>query len=472
MISAAVLGEVAKFDAAAERALRAFRRNAIVKVDTEDCTQCGELDNYWNTIDSQLPRGNMWRADCTADAPPPLCTARWQTGQPRFEAWDGEKFELFAGKPDIQTLNQWAIASLRHFSPPARLATESPDMGSSKGTLCRRRRMARRRNKPQIPFAQFRCTRRSGARAHAGPRDWRRRRVGRRRGARPRPLVEAHMGRKSYRVEGSATRTTRGRTRTATSTTGQDFAVDGAALPPTEIVTSFEVGEHLPPATAFVEMLTAHQPRLVFFGAATVRQDSQLVNGKWVSMNPTHVNEQPFAYWVERFAAAGYALDAARAARLRVALFADPGYQKALQTCRAWWYAKNLLVFRRVTSAADRAALDAELARAPAAAAGHFAALFDGDTAAGEHAAALYGSHLATVPGHPCEGRDIDWMWRRDNDEFAALWTRASATPPSRGSGEATPTRSGTRRVERRAVATVLTISLAKHQAAYPHGQP
>ena len=162
----------------------------------------------------------------------------------------------------------------------------------------------------------------------------------------------------------------------------------------------------------------------MFFGAATVRQDSQLVNGKWVSMNPTHVNEQPFAYWVERFAAAGYALDAARAARLRVALFADPGYQKALQTCRAWWYAKNLLVFRRVTSAADRAALDAELARAPATAAGHFAALFDGDAAAGEHAAALYGSHLATVPGHPCEGRDIDWMWRRDNDEFAALYAR------------------------------------------------
>ena len=63
-------------------------------------------------------------------------------------------------------------------------------------------------------------------------------------------------------------------------------------------------------------------------------------------------------------------------------------------------------------------------ANPPATAAGHFAALFDGDAAAGEHAAALYGSHLATVPGHPCEGRDIDWMWRRDNDEFAALYAR------------------------------------------------
>ena len=432
MISVAVLGEVAKFDAAAERALRTFRRNAIIKVDTQNCAQCGELDNYWNTVDSQLPRGNMWRADCTADSPPALCAARWQTGQPRFEAWDGEKFELFAGKPDIQTLNQWAIASLRHFSPPARLAAESPDMGSSKGTLFvspTQEGTAAQTANPQIPFAQFsvygdafpalaRTLGREIGDDGASVVD-----VGCGHGL----LVEAQraMGRKSYCVEGSADaydawpHAYRDEFYSV-----QDFAVDGATLPPTEIVTSFEVGEHLPPATAFVEMLTAHSPRLVFFGAATVRQDSQLVNGRWVSMNPTHVNEQPFAYWVERFAAAGYALDAARAARLRVALFADPGYQKALQTCRAWWYAKNLLVFRRVTSAADRAALDAELARAPATAAGHFAALFDGDAAAGEHAAALYGSHLATVPGHPCEGRDIDWMWRRDNDEFAALYAR------------------------------------------------
>ena len=96
----------------------------------------------------------MWRADCTADSPPPLCTARWQTGQPRFEAWDGEKFELFAGKPDIQTLNQWAIASLRHFSPPARLAAESPDMSGSKGTLIVSPTQDGTSN-PQIPFAQF-----------------------------------------------------------------------------------------------------------------------------------------------------------------------------------------------------------------------------------------------------------------------------------------------------------------------------
>ena len=314
----------------------------------------------------------MWRADCTADSPPPLCTARWQTGQPRFEAWDGEKFELFAGKPDIQTLNQWAIASLRHFSPPARLATESPDMGSSKGTLFvspSQEGTAAQTSNPQIPFAQFsvygdafpalaRTLGREIGDDGASVVD-----VGCGHGL----LVEAHRaaGRSaSYCVEGSADaydawpHAYRDEFYSV-----QDFAVDGATLPPTEIVTSFEVGEHLPPATAFVEMLTAHAPRLVFFGAATVRQDSQLVNGKWVSMNPTHVNEQPFAYWVERFAAAGYALDAARAARLRVALFADPGYQKALQTCRAWWYAKNLLVFRRDQPTARRSTPSSPRAR-------------------------------------------------------------------------------------------------------------
>ena len=103
-------------------------------------------------------------------------------------------------------------------------------------------------------------------------------------------------------------------------------------------------------------MLTAHSSP-VFFGAATVRQDSQLVNGKWVSMNPTHVNEQPSAcrrgLRVRR---------RVRRAAPRRAL-ADPGYQKAPDV-PAWWYAE-LLVFRRVTSAADRAALDAELRARP-----------------------------------------------------------------------------------------------------------
>ena len=50
-------------------------------------------------------------------------------------------------------------------------------------------------------------------------------------------------------------------------------------------------------------------PRLVFFGAATENQDQ--------GQNPSHVNENSFAYWAAKFAKGGYALDLASSALLR-----------------------------------------------------------------------------------------------------------------------------------------------------------
>ncbi len=58
-----------------------------------------------------------------------------------------------------------------------------------------------------------------------------------------------------------------------------------------------------------VALATLAGPRLVFFGAATENQDQ--------GQNPSHVNENSFAYWAAKFAKAGYALDLASSALLR-----------------------------------------------------------------------------------------------------------------------------------------------------------
>lgn len=89
-----------------------------------------------------------------------------------------------------------------------------------------------------------------------------------------------------------------------------------------------EVAEHVAPrrADALVDLLAAASD-VVLFTAATPGQGGT-----------GHVNEQPHAYWITRFAARGLALDAGATARLR-AEWAARGV--------AWWYARNAMLFRR-----------------------------------------------------------------------------------------------------------------------------
>ena len=107
-----------------------------------------------------------------------------------------------------------------------------------------------------------------------------------------------------------------------------------APLPPTSLVASFETAEHLPEASAdhFVATLLQHSPGLVLFGAATVYQD--------LGRNPTHVNEQPFGYWIRRFEGRGYDLDVATTVTLKNRMF-----ESIDVFARAWWYPKNVLAF-------------------------------------------------------------------------------------------------------------------------------
>jgi len=114
-------------------------------------------------------------------------------------------------------------------------------------------------------------------------------------------------------------------------------AVDNTVvkIPKTDVVTSFEVAEHLPESSAanFVHLLVTHDPSFVFFSAATVDQD--------LGQNPSHVNEQPFSYWLKKFKSVGYVPDVVTTAKAKLALLKNPNH--ALQ--RAWWYSKNIWIF-------------------------------------------------------------------------------------------------------------------------------
>ena len=117
----------------------------------------------------------------------------------------------------------------------------------------------------------------------------------------------------------------------------QDLTVDSAsvAVRKTDLVCSFETGEHLAERYAgpYVRLLTQHQPRLVFFSAATKYQDC--------GMNPTHVNEQPFSYWIRLFRQEKYELDINNTVQVRNKMFTN-----ASIFSNAPWYPKNILIFR------------------------------------------------------------------------------------------------------------------------------
>lgn len=105
----------------------------------------------------------------------------------------------------------------------------------------------------------------------------------------------------------------------------------GPPVPPERrfgAVTCLEVAEHLPPhrADPLVQLLTSAGDA-VLFTAATPGQGGT-----------GHLNEQPHEYWISRFAARGFALDAAATRRLR-AEWEKRGV--------AWWYWRNAMLFRR-----------------------------------------------------------------------------------------------------------------------------
>ena len=110
-----------------------------------------------------------------------------------------------------------------------------------------------------------------------------------------------------------------------------------------------------PPAVSPPQILTQHRPNLIFFGAATSNQD--------LGNNPTHLNENTLTYWVRKFKKQGYTFDAPRGLAVRAALLSDDGYQRALQTGKAWWFVKNVMVFARL-DAFGREQLDGDVADA------------------------------------------------------------------------------------------------------------
>ena len=174
-----------------------------------------------------------------------------------------------------------------------------------------------------------------------------------------------------------------------------DLAGEEAPLrvPPTDVVTSFEVAEHLPEsrATAFVGLMVQHKPAWVFFGAATVFQD--------LGKNPSHVNERPLTYWVEKFREHQYVLHPWETLRLRLALL-QVG-EGATEVLQAWWYPKNALVFVPVSrqAEADRAVL--------------------------QHAQGII---VEQLPQGDIGGDSLfGLMWKRDWTEFANIFHQARA---------------------------------------------
>jgi len=109
----------------------------------------------------------------------------------------------------------------------------------------------------------------------------------------------------------------------------------GLSIKEADLVCSFEIGEHIDRryTKQYIQLLTQNKPRMIFFGAATLYQDCGL--------NPTHVNEQPFSYWINHFQDEQYRLDILLTVQARNSMFGN-----AQVFSNAWWYPKNILVFR------------------------------------------------------------------------------------------------------------------------------
>jgi SAM-dependent methyltransferase len=99
---------------------------------------------------------------------------------------------------------------------------------------------------------------------------------------------------------------------------------------PFDVVTCFEVAEHLSPACAdpLVALLTALGP-VVIFTAATPGQGG----------GADHINEQPHEYWIEKFEQKGYRLDR---------VLTEQWGERWQQANVASFYASNVMVFTSV----------------------------------------------------------------------------------------------------------------------------
>ena len=167
-------------------------------------------------------------------------------------------------------------------------------------------------------------------------------------------------------------------------------------VPKTDIVTTFEVAEHLPQASAthLVQLLVLHKPSFVFFGAATVFQDR--------GQNPSHVNENTFAYWIDKFTLEGYIPDMDATARIRLMLLQNPVFRQHI--ARAWWYPKNLWVFVP-HSASKQMELDSKL-------------LKYGDPAVATTTVNMLDPKYVKLMNQ----NDLGEIWRRDWTEFGTLF--------------------------------------------------
>jgi SAM-dependent methyltransferase len=98
-----------------------------------------------------------------------------------------------------------------------------------------------------------------------------------------------------------------------------------------DVVVSLEVAEHLPATAAngFVASLASAAPHVVF-SAATPGQGGR-----------DHINEQPHAYWLDKFGAAGFVADDAITQAVR-----DEWRRRGV----ANWYCKNVFFLRRQSS--------------------------------------------------------------------------------------------------------------------------
>jgi len=103
-----------------------------------------------------------------------------------------------------------------------------------------------------------------------------------------------------------------------------------------DLATSLEVAEHLPPESAagFVESLCGLASTVIFSGAIPGQRGGN------------HLNEQWPPYWIELFARNGYGVS-------------DPFRKRVWGNKNvAFWYAQNLLVFKRGESARNPADLE------------------------------------------------------------------------------------------------------------------
>lgn len=115
---------------------------------------------------------------------------------------------------------------------------------------------------------------------------------------------------------------------------------------PYDLAICIEVLEHLPPEAAdtAVETIAASATRAV----VTACPPTQRTVERARRGDTLHLNEQPFAYWVEKFNANGMLLDVEDTAKLKQIMRALGSIKtEALPVVPAWYFSSYIGVFRR-----------------------------------------------------------------------------------------------------------------------------